>query len=120
MPSPAPRLALPPHSNRSLSLAALLFGLMLVLLVLIVSWFLRAFVPINPLLNFTTSETRTLPAAYSPHDTLPAVRASLDKTAADGKKLIDELTSLQTELKSKVLLCAPIEPPKPPPLQADR
>ena len=111
---PAPRLALSPHLGWPHWLAALLFGLMLVLLVLIVSWLLRACAPVDPLLTFTTIETPAPPAAQSPPDITPALRASLDQTMADGKALAGKLASLQAEFESKAASC------KPPPLPADR
>ena len=114
---PAPRLALSPHLGWPHWLAALLFGLMLVLLVLIVSWLLRACAPVDPSLNFTMIETDAPPAAQSPPDITPALRASLDQTMADGKTLAGELASLQAEFEIKVASCKPIEPP---PFQADR
>ena len=117
---PAPRLALPPHPGWPQWLGALLFGLMLVLLVLIVSWLLRACAPVDPLLNFAILETDAPPAAQSPPDLTLALRASLDQTMADGKTLAGELASLQGEFKIKVASCKPIELPKQPPLQADR
>jgi hypothetical protein len=111
---PVPRLALPPHPGWPHWLAALLFGLMLVLLVLIVSWLLRACAPIDPLLNFAILETDAPPTAQSPPDITLALRASLDQTMADGKTLAGELASLQADFKIKVASC------KPPPFQADR
>ena len=117
---PAPRLALPLYPGWPHWLGALLFGLMLVLLVLIVSWLLRACSPVDPSLNVAILETDAPPAAPSPPDITPALRASLDQTMADGKTLAGELASLQAEFKIKVASCKPIELPKPPPLQADR
>ena len=111
---PAPRLALSPHLGWPHWLASLLFGLMLVLLVLIASWLLRACAPADPLLNFTMIGTHAPPAALSPPDITPALRASLDQTMADGKALADKLASLRAEFESEVGSC------KPPPFQADR
>ena len=111
---PAPRLALRPPLGSSHWLAALLLGLMLVLLVLITSWFLRAFAPGDPSLKVTMLETAAPPAAQPPPDITPALSASLDQTMADGKALAGELASLQAEFKSKAASC------EPPPFQADR
>ena len=47
-------------------LAALLFGLLLLLALLIASWFLRACAPIEPSTNLTTLETPALPAPLPP------------------------------------------------------
>ena len=43
------------------------------------------------------------------------LKASLDDAQADENKLKAELAALQDDLKHKVDLCKPIEPPKPPP-----
>jgi hypothetical protein len=83
---PAPRLALSPHLGWPHWLAALLFGLMLVLLALIVSWLLRACAPVDPSLNFTMIETHAPPAAQSPPDITPALRASLDQPWPTAKR----------------------------------
>jgi hypothetical protein len=101
-------------------LAALMFGLLFVLLVLIISWLLRAYAPVDPLLNFATLETDAPPAAQPPPDITLALRASLDQNMADGKTLAGELASLQAEFEIKLASCQPIELPKPPPFQADR
>jgi len=115
---PAPRPALSPHLGWPHWLAALLLGLMLVLLVLIVSWFLHAVAPVDALLNVTMLETDAPPAARSPDDMTPTLKASLDRTMADGKTLAVQLASLQAEFESKVAWCKPTE--QPPPLPADR
>ena len=81
---------------------------MLVLLALIVSWLLRACAPVDPSLNFTMIETHAPPAAQSPPDITPALRASLDQTMADGKTLAGELAKLQAEFEIKVASCKPI------------
>src|SRR5882724_9775076 len=75
-------------------LAALLFGLLLLLALLIASWFLRACAPIEPSTNLTTLETPALPAPLPPTDPTAALKA---------------------DLKNKVAQCKPVEPPKPPP-----
>jgi hypothetical protein len=118
MPAGRPALSLPLSWTHWL--AALLLGLMLVLLVLMTSWLLRAFAPIDPLLNITMLETAAPSAAQQPPDITPVLRASLDQTMADGKTLAEELARLQAELKIKVASCRPIERPKPPALPADR
>jgi hypothetical protein len=116
----APRPVLSPHLGWPHWLAALLFGLMLVLLMLIGSWFLHAFTPVDPMLNVTLLETDAPPAADSPAEPAPALRASLDQTIADGKTLAGQLARLQAELTSKVAWCKPTEQLPPPSLPADR
>jgi len=68
-------------------LAALLFGLLLLLTLLIASWFLRACVPVDPSTNLTTFETPAPPAPPPPADPTSVLKASLDDAAADEKKL---------------------------------
>ena len=110
----APRLVSSPHLGWLRWLAALLFGLMFVLLLLMVSWVLRAFAPVYPSLNVTMLETAAPSAAPPVPDITPALRASLDQSMADGNKLAVELTSLQAQFKIEVASC------KPSPLPADR
>lgn len=96
-------------------LAALLFGVLLLLTLLIASWFLRACAPFDPLTTLTTLETPAAPAPLPPPDPTPALKASLDDVQLDEKKLNAELAALQVDLKNKVAQCKPVEPPKPPP-----
>src|SRR3981189_3427589 len=96
-------------------LSALLFGLLLLLLLLMTSWLLRACSPVDPTLNVATMETPPPPAPEAPPDPTPVLKASLDDAQADEKKLKAELAALEPSLKDKVAQCKPIEPPKPPP-----
>ena len=96
-------------------LSALLFGLLLLLLLLITSWLLRACAPVDPTLNLATLETPAPPAPEPPPDPTPVLKASLDDAQADENKLKAELAALEADLKDKVAQCKPIEPPKPPP-----
>jgi hypothetical protein len=111
----APMVALPARLGWSRWLSALLFGLLLLLLLLITSWLLRACSPVDPALNVATIETPAPPAPEAPPDPTPLLKASLDETLGDDKRLKAELASLQTDLKTKLDQCKPIEPPKPPP-----
>jgi len=95
--------------------SALLFGLLLLLLLLMTSWLLRACSPVDPTLNLATMETPAPPAPEPPPDPTPILKASLDDAQADENKLKAELAALETSLKDKVAQCKPIEPPKPPP-----
>ena len=111
-------------------LAALLFGLLLLLALLIASWFLRACAPVDPSTNLATVETPAPPAPPPPPDPTAALKASLDDLQVDEKRFGTELAALQADLKGKVAQCKPVEPPKPPapppvakappPLPADR
>ncbi len=111
----APAVMLPARLAWAPWLSALLFGLLLLLLLLITSWLLRACAPVDPSLNIATLETPAPPAPEPPPDPTPLLKASLDSEAADQNKLKAELAALEAELKDKVALCKPIEPPKPPP-----
>ena len=96
-------------------LSALLFGLLLLLLLLMTSWLLRACAPVDPTLNLATMETPAPPAPEPPPDPTPVLKASLDDAQADANKLKVELAALEANLKDKVAQCKPIEAPKPPP-----
>ncbi|MDP1839411.1 MAG: hypothetical protein Q8N31_18370 [Reyranella sp.] len=111
----APMAALPARLGWSRWLSALLFGLLLLLLLLITSWLLRACVPVDPTLNVATIETPAPPAPEAPPDPTPLLKASLDEAQGDDKRLKAELAALQVDLKGKLDQCKPIEPPKPPP-----
>src|SRR5215218_1194281 len=111
----APAAVLPARLAWAPWLSALLFGLLLLLLLLITSWLLRACAPVDPSLNIVTLETPAPPAPEPPPDPTPLLKASLDSEAADQNKLKAELAALEAELKDKVAMCKPIEPPKPPP-----
>src|SRR6202008_3505288 len=62
----APALALPARPGWSRWLGALLFGLLLLLLLLIASWLLRACSPVDPSLNVETHEAEVPPAPPPP------------------------------------------------------
>jgi hypothetical protein len=96
-------------------LSALLFGLLLLLLLLITSWLLRACSPVDPTLNLAMLETPAPPAPEPPPDPTPVLKASLDDAQAEENKLKVQLAALETDLKDKLAHCKPIEPPKPPP-----
>jgi hypothetical protein len=110
-----PVVALPARVGWAPWLSALLFGLMLLLLLLITSWLLRACSPVDPTLNVATLETPAPPAPEAPPDPTPLLKASLDEAEGDDKRLKAELASLQADLKAKLDQCKPIELPKPPP-----
>ena len=75
-------------------MAALLMGLLLILALLIVSWFLRACAPVGPSTNLSMLETPAPPAPEAPPDPTPILKASLDNSEADGQKLSAELAAL--------------------------
>jgi hypothetical protein len=111
----APAALLPARLAWAPWLSALLFGLMLLLLLLITSWLLRACAPVDPSLNIATVETPAPPAPEAPPDPTPLLKASLDAEQADEAKLKAELAALEGDIKDKVAQCKPPEPPKPPP-----
>lgn len=113
----APSSTLSPQDRRGRPdwLAALLFGVLLVLALLIVSWFLRACAPVDPWLSFAISETPAPPAPPPPPDPRQALKASLGDAQAEEKKLEAELAAVQADIKNRVVLCRPAEPPKPRP-----
>ena len=91
---------------------ALLAGLLLLLLLLLTSALLRACAPVDPTLNIATLEGEKPPAPPPPEDPTPVLKASLDDATADEKKLHAELATLESDLKNKLAMCKPIEPPK--------
>ena len=114
----APAALLPARLGWSRWLSGLLFGLLLLLLLLITSWMLRACSPVDPSLNVAPMETEAPPTPAAPPDPTPVLKASLDEAQADEKKLNLELASLQQDLEKKEAMCKPVEPPKvvaPPP-----
>jgi hypothetical protein len=115
---PAPVLASVPAVTRvgwAPWVSALLFGLLLLLLLLITSWLLRACAPVDPTMNLATLETPAPPPPELPPDPTPVLKASLDDAHADENKLKAELAALEAQIKDKLAMCKPIEPPKPPP-----
>ena len=80
-------------------LSALLFGLLLLLLLLMTSWLLRACAPVDPTLNLATMETPAPPAPEPPPDPTPLLKASLDDAQADANKLKVVLAALEANLK---------------------
>jgi hypothetical protein len=111
----APLAALPAGLGWSRWLGVLLFGLLLLLLLLIASWLLRACAPVDPSMTIATHETPAPPAPPAPPDPTPVLKASLDGAQADEKKLKVQLAALEDQLRHKVEQCKPIAPPKPPP-----
>ena len=77
----APAAVLPARLAWAPWLSALLFGLLLLLLLLITSWLLRACAPVDPSLNIATLETPAPPAPEPPPDPTPLLKASLDSEA---------------------------------------
>ena len=101
-------------------LAAFLFGLLFVLLVMIASWLLRACAPTDAVFNVAALEAPAPPAPEPSPDPTPALRASLNEVATDSKALAVALAELQTELKKKLTECMQVEPRKQPSFPADR
>ena len=111
----APAAVLPGPLAWAPWLSALLFGLMLLLLLLLASWLLRTCAPVDPTLTVATVETPAPPAPEAPPDPTPLLKASLDSAQDDNERLKAELAALETEIRGKVAMCKPVEPPRPPP-----
>lgn len=88
---------------------ALLLGVMLLLLVLVASWVLRACAPVDALTSYSTIETPAPSRASAPpaDDPAPALRVSLDRVRSAGQGLRVELAALTGDLQKKVEQCAP-------------
>ena len=93
--------------------AALLFGLMLVLLLMIAAWLLRAVVPVPPTVTLSATETPAAGRAEWIIDPLPALRTSLDHVRADERKLEAELAARQDDLRKQTEQCKSAQPSLP-------
>jgi hypothetical protein len=93
--------------------AALLFGLMLSLLLLIIAWLLRVFVPVAPTINLSAVQMPAPTSTVSVPDPVPALKASLDDARNVERKLRTELASRQDDLRKQLEQCKPAEPPLP-------
>jgi hypothetical protein len=98
-------------------LAAFLFGLLLMLALLLASWFLRACVPVEPSTNLSMLEALAPPAPPPPPDPTPTLKATLEGVQADERHLKIELAALSADFKNRLAQCKPVEakPPPPPP-----
>ena len=101
-------------------LAALLMGLLFILALLIASWLLRTWAPVESLDKVVVIDAELPPPPSPPPDPTPALKASLDDAVADGRKLAAELAALEADINRRLAQCRPIEPskpaPKPPPV----
>lgn len=104
---------------RAFWLASFLVGILSILLILLVAWFLRT-VPAGASLSVSLAEPAASPPAAPepPPDPTPVLRASLDTLQADRTRLSAQLAALGAELKHKVEQCraaAAVPPPVPRP-----
>jgi hypothetical protein len=118
--------------GRTRWLAALLLGVLLVLVLLMASWLLRTCAPVDPATRIATLETPAPPAPAPPPDPTPALKAVLATVDTDGRNLAAELAAVEADIRERLAQCKrpeppkPVEPPKapvakaPPPLPADR
>jgi hypothetical protein len=93
--------------------AALLFGLMLLLLVLVIAWLLRVVMPVVPTISVSTVQMPASTEAVGVSDPTLALKASLDDARNIEKRLKAELTSRQNDLRKRLEQCKPAEPPLP-------
>ena len=104
---------MPPIADLGRWWAALLFGLMLILLLMIAAWLLRAVVPVPPTVTLSATETPAAGRAEWMVDPLPALRTSLDHVRADERKLEAELVARQDDLRKQAEQCKPAQPSLP-------
>lgn len=104
---------MPPIADLGRWWAALLFGLMLVLLLLIAAWLLRAVVPVPPTVTLSATGTPAAGRAEWIIDPLPALRTSLDHVRADERKLEAELAARQDDLRKQTEQCKSAQPSLP-------
>ena len=86
---------------------------MLVVLLLIASWLMRACAPVAPAISLSALDASVPPAPPSAPDPTPSLQASFDDARAHEKILRVELAALQDDLKEKVEQCKPEQPPLP-------
>jgi hypothetical protein len=104
---------MPPIADLGRWWAALLFGLMLVFLLMIAAWLLRAVVPVPLALTLSVTEASAAGRAEWMVDPLPALRTSLDHVRADERKLEAELAARQDDLRKQIEQCKPAQPSLP-------
>jgi len=104
---------MPPIADLGRWRAALLFGLMLILLLLIAAWLLRAVVPVAPALTLSVMETPAAGRAAQMADPMPTLRTSLDDARANERKLKAELAARQDDLRKQMAQCKPAQPSLP-------
>jgi hypothetical protein len=93
--------------------AALLLGLMLLILLLIGAWLLRIFVPVAPTIILGAVQMSPPIAPVSLPDPTLALKASLDDILNVEKGLKAELASRQADLRKRLEQCKPSEPSLP-------
>jgi hypothetical protein len=93
--------------------AALLVGLMLVLLLLIAAWLLRVVVPVGPAVNLFAADRPTPAAVVGAPDPTPALKASLANVRDVERKLTAELAARQDEWRKRLETCKPAPPALP-------
>ena len=107
-------------------LAGLLMGILLLAVILLASWFLRACVPVDPALTVSLHQEAAPPAPPPPADPTPALKVALEDAQAAQARLSAALAALSGEVKDRLSRCPPAQtkappPPAPPaPLPADR
>jgi hypothetical protein len=100
-------------ANRANWMAALLFGLLFVLLILIMSWLLRTIEPNEGAINMAMMEAPSPASLPLQPDLALTLKAALLKVEADGEQLTVQLIALNDDLKRKAEQCKPIGPPRP-------
>ena len=93
--------------------AALLFGLMLVLLLLIAAWLLRVVMPVGPNVNVFAADGPPRAAVVGAPDPTPALKASLAAARDSERKLAAELAARQDEWRKRLETCKPASPALP-------
>jgi hypothetical protein len=93
--------------------AAMLFGLMLVLLLLITAWLLRVFVPVAPTINLSAVQMPAPTSTVAVPDPVVALKASLDNARNVEGELTGELVSRHADLRKQLEQCKPTESPLP-------
>ena len=96
-------------------LRTLLLALPLLLSLLGAAWLLRELLPVAPALSLVTREGAAAPpAAASPPDPLPTLKAAFAAEQSRERVLRVEMGLVEAELRKRIADCRPPEPPRPP------
>jgi hypothetical protein len=87
--------------------AALLFGTLLLLVLMMAAWLLRVGVPVEPKVNLSLRDAPAAPLPPAPPDPTAVLKASLEDVMADQKTLASVRAALEQELATRAGQCKP-------------
>jgi hypothetical protein len=100
----------------------LLAALLAIAILILASWLLRQYLPVDPDTRVTVLPTppTTVPPPPPVHDPLPDLRRGIDAAQSEEARLRTTLAALRDELAARLAQCRPVEPTPPPALPVDR